>query len=46
MQIIFENEDGRSNNIGIGILDIITCTRRISRHMERECNGGIGGRGN
>ena len=45
MQVIHKNEDRRSNSSRTSILDPVTCARRVSRHIERECHRGIGGRG-
>ena len=45
MQVIHKNEDGRSKGSGTSVLDPVTCARRVSRHMERECHEGIGDRG-
>jgi len=45
MQVIHKNKDGKSNGSGTSVLDSVTCTRRVSRHIEREYHGGIGGRG-
>ena len=46
MQIIFENEDKEGNGRRAGFLGVVTCVGRDSRHMERECDGGTGGRRN
>jgi len=38
MQTIFKNEDEGGNGRRAGVLGIVTCTGRDSRHMERECD--------
>ena len=45
MQIIFENEEKRSNSKGTNSIDTIICTGRISRCVEREYVRRFGGRG-
>ena len=46
MQIIFEDEDKRNDGRRTGILGFVTCAGRVSRYLERECNGETRGRGN
>ena len=46
MQTIFEDEDERGDGRRVGVLDFVTCVGRISRYLERECNGGTGDGGN
>ena len=45
MQIIFENEDERSNSGETNPMDSVICTERISRCVEREYVRRFGGRG-
>ena len=45
MQIIFEDEDEGRNNRRTSNMGPLVCTRRISRYMEGERNGGVRGRG-
>jgi len=42
MQIIHKNENEKSSGGGTNPIDLIICTRRISRCMEREYTGGFG----
>ena len=46
MQIIFEDENEGSNSGRTSAVGPLVCTGRISGHIERECNGGIGDRRN
>ena len=46
MQIIFENEDERSNSKGANSMDSVICTRRISRCVKGEYVRRFEGRGN
>ena len=45
MQVISEDEDKRGNDRRTGVLDLVTCVGRVSRHMERKHHGRIGVRG-
>ena len=46
MQIVFEDENKGSNSGRTSAVGTLVCTGRISRRIERECNGGIGDRRN
>ena len=46
MQVVFEDENEGGNSGRTSIVGPLICTGRISRHMERECNGGLGDRRN
>ena len=46
MQTIFEDEDERGNGKRADVLNSVTYAGRISRYLERKCNGGTGGEGN
>jgi len=37
MQIIFKNENERSNSRKANLIDVVVCAERISRYMKREC---------
>ena len=45
MQVIHENEVKESSNRTANTMGFIPHVGRSSRHMEREYNGGTGGRG-
>jgi len=45
MQVIYKNEDRRSNSSETSVLDPVTHARRVSRHIEREYHRRIGDRG-
>ena len=46
MQVIYENEVKGVISRRTNPIDIIICPRWISRHLERECYGGIGNKRN
>ena len=45
MQTICKNEDEGKYSRRTGVVGIVICTGRVSRHMEGECDGRVGGRG-
>ena len=44
MQTILENEVEKDISGRAGAVDLIVCAGRVGRHMEGECDGGVGGR--
>ena len=43
MQVIFKDEDERSNSGRTSIVDAVICTGRISECLEGKCFGEFGG---